>query len=263
MRRRHLVIALALVVAFAVVTPTLGSQAMKGNSFANQNSKAAKRIALLAKGIAQKANRKANKNRNAIQDVDADLSTVEGQVNELNGKVNTLSGQVTAVDARVGAVEGELAASKAKTATAAGTVSTDEQADYVDLGGPSVTVTVPASGLIQVWAQVSATDGAVSLYEDGQQVPGQDPDDACLSLIGGPPPPENPLLVSPGGPELTVSTPAVVGFAGCASTTAPSPVLFSTSPGPHTYSLRYAYVGCGCEPNADFSDRMLTVAPLP
>ena len=49
---------------------------------------------------------------------------------------------------------------------------------------------------------------------------------------------------------------------GCGSNGPPGPVLFETTPGEHTYSLRYA--DCGCDPaDAEFSDRTLTVAPRP
>lgn len=262
MRRRDLVIALALVVAFAVVTPTLGSQAMKGASFANQNSKAAKRIARLAKGIAQKANRKANSNRRAIRTFDTDLSGIEGQVNDLNGKVNTLdgkvtdlNGEVTATDGRVTGVEAELAASKAKTATEAATVTTANETDFVDLGGPSVTLTVPESGLIEVWIEATISDGALSLYEDGQQVPDQDPNGIC----DGPP---GTLINFPSTPGFVTGTPSVASLIGCGSSGAPAPVLFKTTPGQHTYEVRYA--DCGCDPSdSEFSDRTLTVAPKP
>ena len=107
---------------------------------------------------------------------------------------------------------------------------------------------------------------SVSLFEDGQQVPEQDTDDSCTQSTGGPPPPDGPLLSAPGGPpSLTLATPGGADAIGlfCGNTSAPSPVLFKTSPGSHTYDLRYASCGCNAPAPAEFSDRTLIVAPRP
>jgi hypothetical protein len=54
-----------------------------------------------------------------------------------------------------------------------------------------------------------------------------------------------------------------MGFGGfCATVGAPSPVTFQTTPGAHTYELRYAFCGCsGTE--VTFSNRRLWVNPIP
>jgi hypothetical protein len=127
-------------------------------------------------------------------------------------------------------------------------------------GGPSVSVTVPSSGLIEVWAQARVfNEGAVSLYEDGAPLEGQavfcSPDEDAGVLFA--------VAVEVGEP-LTVSTPAAGGVGICGSLGAPGPVLFQTTPGTHTYELRYA--SCGCEDPAEvagFADRRLFVAPRP
>ncbi len=136
---------------------------------------------------------------------------------------------------------------------------TTSSESYVERGGPSVTVTVPASGLIEVWAQFDTTDadgGAVSLYEDGKQVPGQadcDPDvhNSLVLVEGGGSPPGNPVIAS---------TPAAVDVAfGCVTFGAPGPVVFQRPPGQHTYELRYADP-CPCV-GSEFSNRVLRVGP--
>jgi hypothetical protein len=138
------------------------------------------------------------------------------------------------------------------------TVTTSSES-YVARGGPRVTVTVPQSGLIEVWAQFNTTDadgGAVSLYEDGQQVPGQadcDPDvqNALVLVEGGGGEPGNPV---------TASTPAAVDIAlGCVTFGAPGPVVFQRPAGQHTYELRYADP-CPCAGSV-FSNRLLRIGP--
>jgi hypothetical protein len=140
-----------------------------------------------------------------------------------------------------------------------GTVSTDSQA-YVDLGGPSVAVAIPQSGLVDVWARVDIEDnadgGAVALFEDGQLVPGQaqlcDPDIArALLLWEG----------TSSGDVITVGTPSALippGI-GCGTLGPPGPVQIQTSPGNHTYELRYADP-CPCG-SSQFSNRLLRLAP--
>ena len=165
-----------------------------------------------------------------------------------------------------------LDASQTASDTQAGEVSTTELLDYVSLGGPQVTVTVPPSGLIEVWATVTfgnATeppDGLVGLYEDGQPVDiaGQqgicgsaDIDSALLSAFAS-------LAVD----TITMSTPPAGGIIGIGCGTigeAPAPVLLQRPPGEHTYELRYAWADCGCGSSTAgvFSDRTLIVGPRP
>ena len=102
----------------------------------------------------------------------------------------------------------------------------------------------------------------VALYEDGRRVPISDELGACTG---------NPALgdvllsafVGPGG-DVTLSTPGASLFGSACGVPgdAASPVLFESTPGEHTYDLRYA--DCGCDPSdASFSDRTLRVAARP
>lgn len=154
-------------------------------------------------------------------------------------------------------------------AEAPGGVSSSNTNDYDDLGGPSVTVTVPQAssgppntGFIQVAAQahIGSDSGAVALYQDGAHMPGQS--DVCQGLIA---PLPAPLFVSPdgfpGGGTWGTPASADVVLSSCAGTAPAGPVIFKTTPGSHTYSLRYAWCGCSGT-QADFSDRELWVTPL-
>ena len=148
-----------------------------------------------------------------------------------------------------------------QSATAGGTVTTGDEDDYVALGGPEVTVTVPDSGLIEVWSTVTfddPSDGLVALYEDGRRIPNDDSLGICGSGTLGD------VLLSAflgAGSPVTVSTPgALLTYGGCGTPgEAPGPVMFERSPGTHTYELRYADCGCD-EADASFSDRTLRVA---
>jgi hypothetical protein len=142
--------------------------------------------------------------------------------------------------------------------TLAGPVSTSDDTNFVALGGPTVIATVPASGLIQVTASAVGDDddGVVSLYQDGVQMPGQfDAGGACGpdGILFG--------TATSLGPGQRWGTPFFFAFACMGAAGAPSPVVFSTTPGPHTYELRYAFCGCGTQ--ATFSDVRLTITPLP
>jgi Collagen triple helix repeat (20 copies) len=144
------------------------------------------------------------------------------------------------------------------------TVSTDQDT-FQDLGGPSVTVDVPASGLVEVYAQVTIANdaGSVALFDGNGKAAGQDP--TC-----GPNAPTDPALLTVdgtalGGSDIAIATgtsPQLSLGPICGSLGPPSPVLFQLSPGTHTLSLRYAYCGCAAGP-VDFSDRKIWAAPRP
>jgi hypothetical protein len=140
----------------------------------------------------------------------------------------------------------------------AGPVSTTDNTTFESLGGPVVTATVPASGLIQVTASAfgSDDDGLVSLYEDGHQMPGQfDSDGLCGpagALFG-----TAPSLI----PDKRWGTPLIFALACMGAAGAPAPVVFASTPGVHTYELRYAFCGCGTQ--ATFRNVLLTITPLP
>jgi hypothetical protein len=149
---------------------------------------------------------------------------------------------------------------------ASGPATTSSTAAYVPLGGPSVTVSVPqaanapaGTGLIEVAAQAHIDDdaGGVALFQDGSSMPGQS--DVCDQVAGTPGPA---LFTSTDGLSGTWSTPASLVVTGnCGSTGPAAPVMFVTTPGSHTYELRYAFCGCAGS-DATFSQRRLWVTPL-
>ncbi|MDO8211274.1 hypothetical protein [Conexibacter sp. CPCC 206217] len=164
-------------------------------------------------------------------------------------------------------------ASIVRYAIAPGIVTTRLTSGYEQLaGGPEVTVVVPQSGTIQVTASAEAVDepdvgdGAVSLYEDGVQMPGQASGQAGdgVGLCYGP---DGVLFDMPGGFALAgpFGTPGAMGFSGyCSTVGAPGPVTFQTTGGRHTYELRYAF-DCACSggDHAAFENRRLWVNPVP
>jgi hypothetical protein len=230
--RRYVILTAAAVLAVAVAVPAIGDDA-EPVAVSSKTSKKAKRALKQAKRAKKKARRA---NRTAK---DANQAATEA---------NRLAGEI----------ERDLESTRVVSDRIAGQVTTTSES-YVSRGGPRVTVTVPASGLIEVWAQFDTNlqdGGAISLYEDGRQVPGQadcDPDvQNSLALVeggGGPP-----------GDPITAGTPAALDVAlGCLTTGAPGPVLFQRPPGEHTYELRYADP-CPCVGSV-FSNRILRIAP--
>jgi hypothetical protein len=154
------------------------------------------------------------------------------------------------------ATQAALDSTRIQSGFAAGGVSTESETPVQLPGGPTVTVAVPSSGLIEVWAQARIDEGgAVALYEDGQRMAGQNETPLCTEgetggiLFAG-------IPIGP-GPTI-VGTPSPAGT--CGTEGAPGSVLFQTSPGVHTYELRYL-LGCSCEPKATFSKRSLRVGP--
>jgi hypothetical protein len=155
----------------------------------------------------------------------------------------------------------------------AGKVTTGSTGSFVALsGGPEVTVEVPQSGLVEVFASALigdeddpavAADGVVALYEDGQKVPiAASPTVFPFCDVPGL---EGPLFINEGstGEEMYLSTPPVLAPLGCGvMSDKPSGVLLNRSPGQHTYELRYG--DCDCDPApAAFSQRTLRVVPIP
>jgi hypothetical protein len=223
-RRRYVIVLLALAVGLSAAVPAIGGNGVFG-------------LANHALKVAKKGRKKAKKARQAGRENARALNKTNQAVDQTNQTLN--STQVV---------------SDVKSAT----VTTSSES-YVAKGGPSVTVTVPKSGLIDVWAHFDTNDadgGAVSLYEDGKQVPGQadcDPDvqNALVLVEGSGSPPGNPI---------SASTPAAVDVAfGCVTFGAPGPVQFQRPPGQHTYELRYADP-CPCV-GSQFSNRTLRVGP--
>ncbi|HEX6602700.1 MAG TPA: hypothetical protein VF030_08660 [Solirubrobacterales bacterium] len=166
----------------------------------------------------------------------------------------TAQDAVGAASAGAGAAA-EINSARIRSAVAENEAGTSFTEGFVALaGGPLIEVTVPPSGLIEVWAQATIDgEGAVSLYEDGRPMPGQ-------AEICSPEPGQEVLFgIESNSEPLTVGTPATAGFGVCGNLGPPGPVLFQTSPGVHVYELRYAACGCGDSPV--FSDRRLFVGP--
>lgn len=245
MTRKLMVLALAAVLVVAVAIPVtaqertvapklqkISKRALKTSKRALKTSKQALRTSRAARLAAQRAEGAAG-----AAGVDAAAAK---QV------AAAAQGTATAAQAR-------LDANATAVGSAPGTVATVSETFVALPGGPSVTVTVPPSGLIEVWAQATLEAGSVSLYEDGEQMPGQS-EDCAPEGAGG-------ALFSGEGGRL-VGTPAVPPF--CSASGAPGAVLFQTTPGTHTYELRYATT-CACEeaPAPTISDRRLYVAPRP
>jgi hypothetical protein len=241
MSRKSMVLGLAVVLAVAVAIPVVAQEravtpklqkisqrALKKAGTALRTSRAAAWHAQVARSEAQAAGQGADQAAAAARQAGSAASGAQASVDS----------------------------TRLRTAVAGGSASTESE-DFVALaGGPTLQVTVPASGLIEVWAQATIDgEGAVALFEDGKQVPGQ------ASLCG---PGAGALfsLETPSGEPLAVGTPAAFGTGICGSLGAPGPVLFQTTPGIHTYELRYASCGCaGPTASVAFSERSLFVGP--
>lgn len=192
--------------------------------------------------------------------------------NGLVTEVDALEGTAAQALAAAGAANTKIDATQIASDTASGRVQTNDDTQYLPLGGPQVTVNVPQSGYIEVWASATfgdendtsvVADGAIALFEDGQLVPISDQQEVCT----GPSTVDNALISGQGpGPgfQITLSTPPVplLGL-GCGSAgSAPGSLVFKRPPGTHTYELRYVFCGCGGGPEpAAFSNRVLQVAP--
>lgn len=229
MSRKLMVLGLAVVLAVAVAIPvvaqkrTVTPKLEKISKRALKKSKTALRVARDGKRQAQTAKRMA-----------------------------------AAAGAAAAGAQADLDSTRIRRASAAGPATTTSETFVALSGGPSVQVTVPPSGLIEVWAQATIDEeGSVALFEDGNHMAGQA--DFCQSeaedrgvLFG--------VDANPGGP-IAVSTPALAGIGICGSLGVPGPVLFEATPGTHTYELRYMSCGCGGPSSVTFSNRRLFVAP--
>lgn len=233
MTRKSMVLALAAVLVIAVAIPVVA-----------QNRVATPKLQKISKKALKKSKTALRTSREAMR---------QTQVAKQQAQIATGIGNA-AVSA-AGNAQTTIASTQVRTAFSSDPVTTSSE-DFVALtGGPAVQVTVPSSGLIEVWAQATISeDGAVSLFQDGRPMGGQ-------AMVCGPEGPGTLFAVegSPGEP-LTMATPTGPGVGICGSLGAPAPVLFQTTPGPHTYELRYADCGCGGGAPT-FSDRRLFVGP--
>ena len=256
----------AAVPAFArdTVAPTFDRQASAG---ALVKAKRALRLARQAQRTARGAGDRAEEARahanvaNALAEENrTQLAAVRSQLNALKEKVEapaSLANDIVPEQTKVvSAIEPGLV------------TTTGVFGEYEALGGPSVQVTVPASGLIEVWAQVEAEEedgGAVGLYEDGAKIPEISAAEICGDPSGIQ---DGSALIDmqasgPGGQFIAAATPPIPGFLGCASAGAPAPVLLRRPLGTHTYELRYSECSCNPGGGAEFRNRVLRVAPRP
>jgi hypothetical protein len=255
MNLKPTVLSLALVAAIAIAVPALAA----GSSVSTVANELAVRALAKARLALLTARSAKSQSRVAVR-------TAQAAGNTAN-EAKAAAREGTEAKALASATKGELDSTHVQSGFAAGATTTESTA-YVQLaGGPSVTVNVPPSGLIEVWAQVNFEDeGAVALFEDGQRMPGQSaqcaPEEEGAALLA---------TFGTESEEVTVSTPSNVSlnfFGGgpsfiCGSFGPPSSVLFQTSPGKHTYELRYKAAppcGCGGGGEATFSNRLLRVA---
>jgi hypothetical protein len=240
MTRKLMVLVLAVILVVAVAIPVVAQERVVTPKLEKISKRALKK--------SKTALRVARATKRQMRDVEA----------------TAMNAAVAAADAKgaAGSAQAAIASTKMQSAVAPG-VATIAFEELVPLpGGPSVQVIVPASGLIEVWAQATI-DGAgqVTLFEDGQLLPGQS--ETCLGEEGAG---EGMLFLNSGVIEegVTLSTPMVPTFAGlCGTIGAPGPVLFQTTPGHHTYELRYSHCGCEEVKDVTFSNRRLFVAPRP
>jgi hypothetical protein len=260
MSRRATVMLLAAVIAAAIAIPALADSGPTAKTAsihglskrALAKAKVSLRLSRAAKRLSHKAASSANSAQvaaSAAQSSAASSLKAAASASEKAGGAELNSKEAKA----------EVASIRPHTGFAEGKVSTESESFVKLVGGPSVTVAVPTSNLVQVWGQALVDgEGAVSLYEDGHQVEGQAGEECGIEGV---------LFANavPAGEPKLVGTPAVLnGFGGCGAFGAPAPVLFQATTGEHTFEFRYA--ACTCAPPAEkvtFSERRLVVAPLP
>ena len=277
MNRRLLAVVLAVIalVALAAV-PALGRDTVaptfdrKASAGALVKAKRALNQARQARRIARNAGERAGEAQARANGAIALAEEDRSQLTATRGQLSTTQSQLEALKKQVEAIEPPPSEGpKIVSGTAPALVTSSAVfGEYEALGGPSVQVTVPDSGLIEVWAQVGIEEeegGAVGLYEDGAKItgisaaefcgdPGGIQDGSALIDMQG---------TGPGGQFIPAATPPTPGFLGCASAGSPGSVLLSRPPGVHTYELRYSECSCNPGGGAEFRDRTLRVAPRP
>jgi hypothetical protein len=140
---------------------------------ARDHADVAKKRAKRAKREANKALNRANRALGRIKKTKARAQQAQNAADRAQNAADNAQDSANEAEDAAEAAQAALAGTKTVSATAAGSVSADS-ADPVSLaGGPSVTLNVPQSGLIEVFAQATTDGGAVTLFEDGIQLPGQ------------------------------------------------------------------------------------------
>jgi hypothetical protein len=271
MSRRAVVLALAAVIAAAVAIPALADSGPVAESASVKGlSKRALAKAKDSLRLARRANHAAGRAAGAASAAASAASSAQGSATAASSSASGALKAATGASEKAGGAElnaketrAEVAAIRPKIGFAEGSVETESDGFVKLAGGPAVTVSVPPTGLVQVWGQAlvdsaaGGADAAVSLYEDGQQVEGQaECGETKGVLFAG--------AAASADPEL-VATPAVPNFTGtCGSFGAPGPVLFRSTTGEHSFELRYASCTCtGGSEKVTFSERRLVVQPLP
>jgi hypothetical protein len=250
--RRYWVAGTAILLAAAVAVPAWAGadrivlRALGIAKEARDHADVAKKRSKRAKREADKALNRANRGLERVKKIKSLAKQAQNAADQAQDSANEAESAAEAAQAA-------LAATRTVAGTAGGSVSTDSPDPVALEGGPSVTVTVPQSGLIEIFAQATTDGGAVTLFEDGAQVPGQA--ELCGSGAGAL------FAETAGAGPVELATPAGFGLE-CGSTGAPGPVLFQRSPGQHAYELRYEEE-CSCSGTATFSERGLWVRPLP
>jgi hypothetical protein len=278
-RRLLGVVLAAAAIAVLIAVPALGRDAV-APTFDRKASAGALAKATRALNQARQARRLARRAGDRAGEAQARANGAIALAEEDRSQLNATRSQLQSAQAELEALKKQVAGikpsegAKIVSATAPGLVTSSAVfGEYEALGGPSVQVTVPDSGLIEVWAQVGIEEengGAVGLYEDGQKVTGI----SAAELCGDPEPTgvrDGSALIDvqeglTPGEFVAAATPPTPGFPlGCANAGAPAPVLLSRPAGPHTYELRYSETSCPCNPGggAEFRDRVLRVAPRP
>lgn len=280
MNRRPLTLLLLLAAALAALVagavPAFGGDAVaprldrRASAGALAKARQALRLSRAARRLARRARRVANRAGERVGEAQGRATAALALADENRSQLNGQRTRLDAAEAKLAALEAKLAAldgaGRVASGSAPGLVATGASfGEYEQLGGPSVRVTVPDSGLVEVWAtaEVGEEGGAIGLYEDGRKMtgisgpvscgaPGQEDGSALIDFQGGGEP----------GEFVSVATPPVPGvFLGCASAGAPAAVLLSSPAGTHTYELRYSQ--CSCGTGAEFRNRVLRVAPRP
>jgi hypothetical protein len=151
-------------------------------------------------------------------------------------------------------------------------VTSTTYVDAPDADGPEVTVNVPDSGggngFIEVWAQATGHGGdpnegsmALGLFDvtggGNTFVAGQD--QLCTMFSGLP----GELLTTSASAPGPFGTPTVFGPDNCAALGPPGPVLLSAPSGQRTFRLKYAFCGCPGDTQATVDSRNLWIAPRP
>jgi hypothetical protein len=259
MSRKGVVLMLAAVVAVAVAIPALADSGTSAKTASVRGlSTRALAKAKVALRISRGAKRTAHRAASSANSAQAAASSAQTSAAGALKAASSASEKAGGAQLKAEEAKATVASTVPHIGFTEGSVST-ESLSFVELGGPSVTLTVPTSGLVQVWGQANIEGpGAVSLYEGGHPVEGQAIDcngakDVLFSAepqIG-----ETQLVGTPAAPSVT---------GACGSLGAPGPVLFQTTTGQHTFEFRYAACSCGGPPEkATFSERRLVVAPLP